>query len=211
MKKRKFYVVWSGVVPGIYNSWEECQKHIKGIAGAKYKAFESEAEAKAAFANSSTAYIGTSAKKKAPISLTAQAMYGNPILDSIAVDGAWNTATGDIEYKGVYLKTGEEIFKKGPYADGTNNIAEFLALVHALAFCKNRNLVLPIYSDSRNAIGWIKQKKAKTNHQPSNKNKPLFELLERGEQWLKDNTYPNKILKWETKLWGENPADFGRK
>ena len=39
----------------------------------------------------------------------------------------------------------------------------------------------------------------------------LFELIDRAENWLKTNHYSNKILKWDTPLWGEIPADFGRK
>jgi ribonuclease HI len=42
-------------------------------------------------------------------------------------------------------------------------------------------------------------------------NQQLFELIERAEQWLKSNTFLTKIVKWETKVWGEIPADFGRK
>lgn len=181
------------------------------MPGARYKSFESRSEAEIAYAGSSFDFIGKDKKVKPILSEESLKKYGAPIADSIVVDGAWNTATGDIEYKGVYLKTGEELFRKGPYKDGTNNIAEFLAIVHALAFCKNRNLNLPVYSDSRNAIGWVRQKKAKTNHKPSHKNKELFELLARGEKWLHDNPFSNKVLKWETKAWGENPADFGRK
>jgi hypothetical protein len=37
------------------------------------------------------------------------------------------------------------------------------------------------------------------------------EMIERAEKWLKENRYSNKIVKWETELWGEVPADFGRK
>ncbi|MGB0789138.1 MAG: ribonuclease H, partial [Marinirhabdus sp.] len=43
------------------------------------------------------------------------------------------------------------------------------------------------------------------------KNKPLFELIARAEKWLRTNTYTTKVVKWETRAWGEIPADFGRK
>jgi ribonuclease HI len=86
-----------------------------------------------------------------------------------------------------------------------------LGIVHALAHCKKNNLKLPIYSDSRNAIGWVRDKEARTNHTRSNRNTKLFELLDRAVKWLKDNEYENEVLKWETRAWGENPADFGRK
>lgn len=63
-------------------------------------------------------------------------LIGKPIEESISVDGAWNTSTGVVEYQGVHTTTKEVIFKMGPFEDGTNNIVEFLGIVHALAHCK---------------------------------------------------------------------------
>ena len=118
------------------------------------------------------------------------------------VDAAWNTATGDVEYQGIFLATKQRLFLKGPYADGTNNIGEFLAIVHALAFLHQQGSNIPVYSDSRTAIGWVKE---------TSRNAELFDLLDRAETWLQTHKYANPILKWETTVWGENPADFGRK
>lgn len=94
---------------------------------------------------------------------------------------------------------------------GTNNIGEFLAIVHGLALLKQKGFDMPIYSDSVNAINWIKQKKCKTKLPRDAKTEELFRLIERAEKWLCENTYTTRILKWETKQWGEIPADFGRK
>ena len=105
----------------------------------------------------------------------------------------------------------QEVFQKGPYLDGTNNIVEFLGIVHGLAWCKQNNYLFPIYSDSKTAISWIKKKKANTKLEQTYRNKPLFELLQRAELWIKNNSWTNQILKWETDIWGEIPADFGRK
>jgi Predicted double-stranded RNA/RNA-DNA hybrid binding protein len=116
-----------------------------------------------------------------------------------------------MEYRGVYIPTGQEIFHIGPLRKGTNNIGEFLALVHGLAFLKQKGSDIPIYSDSRNAISWVKKKKCKTQLEREKCNEPIFDLIERAEKWLKTNTYTTEILKWETKEWGEIPADFGRK
>jgi ribonuclease HI len=80
-----------------------------------------------------------------------------------------------------------------------------------LAHLKKHNSTLPIYSDSRTAISWVKNKKANTKLEESAGNEEVFDLLERAVKWLQENTYPNKVLKWETDYWGENPADFGRK
>lgn len=210
MAKPKFYVVWKGRKTGIFESWDECNKQIYGFHGAVFKSFKTKNLAEQAFTSSSKDFIG---KDIFETILTEEQLIliGSPIEDSICVDGAWNTSTGDVEYQGLYTRTKEVIFKMGSFKDGTNNIAEFLGIVHALAHCKKNNITLPIYSDSRNAIGWIRDKEARTNHDRSDENKKLFELIDRAIKWLKANEYENKILKWETRAWGENPADFGRK
>jgi ribonuclease HI len=209
-KEKKFYVVWQGRKPGIYDTWVECKAQIDGFPAARYKSFPSAREAETAFRGNSAAYVFRgSGEKVAPSRETR--VVGNPIKDSLCVDAAWNTATGAMEYQGVYYKTGDLIFKQGPFDDGTNNVGEFLAIVHALGYCKIKGLLLPIYSDSRNAIGWVQQKKAKTKLERTHRNEELFQVLERAEQWLHNNSYRNPVLKWETRAWGENPADFGRK
>lgn len=209
-KQKKFYVVWKGHQPGVYESWEECKAQINGFPGAEYKSFKTKQLAEEAYRSNSSEFIG---KDIHETTLTEEQLklIGDPILDSISVDAAWNTFTGVVEYQGVNTKTLEVLFKQGPFDDGTINIGEFLAIVHALAYCKQKNLNLPIYSDSRNAIKWIRDKEVRTNHPRSDKNSKLFELVDRGLKWLKENEYPNPLLKWETEAWGENPADFGRK
>jgi ribonuclease HI len=210
MKKQKYYVVWIGRQTGIFKSWGECEEQIKGYHGAKHKSFETLELAEKASNGSSEDYIGSNESKS---ELTAEQLMliGNPIEDSIAVDAAWNTISGIVEYQIVYTKDKKNIFKSATYEDGTINIVEFLALVHALAHCKQKNIPLPIYSDSVTALKWTKDKEAHTSHKRSDKNVELFNLLNRAETWLKENEYENKILKWETAAWGENPADYGRK
>jgi ribonuclease HI len=127
------------------------------------------------------------------------------------VDAACKGNPGILEYRGVDTKSGAEYFRQGPFPNGTVNIGEFLAIVHALALLKKIDSDWPVYSDSRTAIVWIKAKRIKTNLVPSEENKELFELVDRGLKWLKSNTYKNPVLKWETAYWGEIPADFGRK
>ena len=116
-----------------------------------------------------------------------------------------------MEYQGVETNTGKVLFKIGPLHDGTNNVGEFLALVHGLAFLQQKGSLLPIYSDSKIAMGWIQKKKCNTKLEKTKRNATLFDLIKRGEKWLKNNTFDNEILKWKTKSWGEIPADFGRK
>ncbi len=208
MAKQKFYVVWDGVTPGIYSSWTECQLQIKGYEQAKYKSFDSREEAERAFASSPYAYIGkktAAATKPVPGTLPAAV-----VENSLAVDAACSGNPGPMEYRGVHVLSRQEVFRFGPMK-GTNNIGEFLALVHGLALLKQKGFDMPVYSDSVNAISWVKQKKCKTKLPRTPETEYLFQLIERAEKWLHENTYTTRILKWETKEWGEIPADFGRK
>ncbi len=131
--------------------------------------------------------------------------------EAVAVDAACSGNPGPMEYRGVYLRTGQEIFHFGP-VQGTNNIGEFLAIVHALALLKRQGLpAMPIYSDSRTAQIWVKKKKCKTTLERTPQTAYLYELIARAERWLLANPYSNPIVKWDTEHWGEVPADFGRK
>lgn len=210
MKKQKFYVVWEGATPGIYDNWTDCQLQIKGYDGAKFKSFDTIEEAQKALTSSPYAYIGkasTSHKtKKAETGVLPVAVIDN----SLAVDAACSGNPGAMEYRGVHVASRQEIFHFGPVY-GTNNIGEFLAIVHGLALLKQKGFDMPIYSDSVNAIKWVQQKKCKTKLPREAKTEELFLLIERAEKWLRENTYSTHILKWETKQWGEIPADFGRK
>lgn len=209
-KKKKFYVVWEGRETGVYSSWELCKEQVSGYPGAVYKAFDSEEQANEAFYDDSKEHIGNN-KKKPQLTEEQKKKYGEPILESISVDGASSSRGGMSEYRGVYTYNAKEIFRQGPFPEGTNNLMEFLALVHALGYCKQKNILLPIYTDSRTAISWVRNKKVKTRQPRTEKNKQLFDLIDRALVWLKENEYSNQILKWETKVWGEIPADFNRK
>ncbi|MFT7665899.1 MAG: ribonuclease HI, partial [Patiriisocius sp.] len=139
------------------------------------------------------------------------AAYGLPNLYSIAVDAACSGNPGTMEYRGVDTQTQKQLFHQGPFYQGTNNVGEFLALVHGLAYLKMQKSDRIIYSDSRIAMGWVKKKKCNTKLKKTKKNDPIFELIARAERWLKNNSYSSIMIKWETKAWGEIPADFGRK
>ena len=129
---------------------------------------------------------------------------------ALATSAACSGNPGPMEYRGVHIASRQEVFHFGP-TKGTNNIGEFLAIVHGLALLKQKGFDMPIYSDSVNAISWVRQKKCKTKLSRTAETEELFKLIERAEKWLRENTYTTRILKWETKEWGEIPADFGRK
>lgn len=207
MPKQKYYVVWRGRKTGVFNTWAECEKQVKGFVGAQFKAFEHESEADAAYLAKYDDYKG-----KVSSSGRWRMASIKPILPSVSVDAACGGVSGILEYRGVNTETGEEIFRAGPYQEGTNNVGEFLAIVHGLTWQVKHNMHIPIYSDSENAIAWVMTGVCKTNLKHSKKNAVLFALIQSAENWLAENELPeDKILKWDTKLWGENPADFGRK
>lgn len=209
-KKNKFYVVWEGKLPGIFDSWDKCKESIDGYQGAKYKSFQNLETAREAYKGHPSEFMKKDFFENT-LSEAELKIIGKPIENSISVDAACSGVPGKMEYQGVYTASKTPVFHKGPFEDGTANIGEFLALVHALAWCKQQKLDLPIYSDSKIAMKWVKDHKARTKLVRNSKNKILFELIERAEKWLDSNTWKNKILKWETKAWGEIPADFGRK
>lgn len=211
-KKEKFYVVWSGVCPGIYTSWTECQLQVKGYEGARFKSFESREEAERALAASPDAYIrrGAAGGSAPSVPASEEVLPAAVVENSLAVDAACSGNPGAMEYRGVHVASRQQVFHFGPVY-GTNNIGEFLAIVHGLALLKQKGLEMPIYSDSVNAISWVRQKKCKTRLPRNERTEELFRLIERAEKWLRENTYSTPILKWETKRWGEVPADFGRK
>jgi ribonuclease HI len=209
-KKQKYYVVWQGAKPGVYTSWEDCKAQINGYPGARYMSFESAEEATRAYKNGPNSVAKKSEGAAARPSTGSSRIKSPFIRESLSVDAATSGNPGPTEYQGVRTDTREQIFHKA-FPLGTNNIGEFLAIVHGLALCKREGWTIPIYSDSKTAIGWVKKKKCNTNLEETSKTAELFDLVRRAEKWLAENTYNTKILKWETEDWGEIPADFGRK
>ena len=202
MSKQKFYVVWKGNNPGVYQSWEKCQNEIKNVNGALFKSFASFEEAKKAYDQGYEEYKQ---------SLDYKNISDGPELNSISVDAASSGNPGVMEYRGVDTNTKEILFKMGPFNNSTNNIGEFLALVHGLAVLEKKSEKKIIYSDSITAMSWVRKKHCQTKLKRNEENEEVFVLVERAITWLKENNYTINIKKWDTKNWGEIPADFGRK
>lgn len=220
-KKQKYYVVWVGNEPGVYDNWADCEKQIKGVAGARYKSYESRSLAEDAFkVGPELAASMVEKQTKGECLLTVDEMGmtvvrpdaagPKPILDAIAVDAACSGNPGVMEYQGVYVASRTQLFHyKAPV--GTNNIGEFLAIVHGLAFLKKNNMPQILYSDSVNAINWVRAKQCRTKLALTPETAHLYEVIRRAEAWLHNNSYSTEIRKWDTDNWGEIPADFGRK
>ncbi|MDG1331532.1 MAG: ribonuclease H family protein [Crocinitomicaceae bacterium] len=212
-KKARYYVIWDGENSGIYTDWAVAQKKLKGISRDHFKTFGSQVLAEKALLEGPENYKGKDFRKTQDLSRAEIEKIGDPVEMSLAVDAACNEMTGIMEYQGMWTFDPENpVFRKGPYNGGTNNIGEFLALVHALALFQNEKdpkfKKMPIYSDSRIAMGWVKAGKCRTKAKPG---REVKELILRAEKWLATNKFKNPIWKWETKVWGEIPADFGRK
>ena len=210
-KKKKYYTVWKGHHTGVFESWDDCKAQIKDYQGAQYKSFDTFEAAKKAYKGTYRDYVGKQKKFVSSLSEAELKKIGLPNLNSIAVDAASSGNPGKMEYRGVDTKTKKQLFIQGPFEEGTNNIGEFLAIVHGLAFLKKNDSDRIIYTDSKTAMSWVKKKSCNTKLERNKKNKALFELVDRAVIWLKNNSYSTTIVKWETKAWGEIPADFGRK
>lgn len=223
-----YYGVWQGRNIGIYSSWNECKLQVDGYKGAKYKKLnaQNEQEAKNEFFEAMKNFQKkelnnkeqtkivtqvTQLEKKATI---VQKALDYPDGDYLTVDGA---AQGqeNCEYQAVFSSSKKLAFKSKVFKGGTNNIGEFLGLVEAIKYILNNKITPIVYSDSVTAIAWIKYKKAKTTARDTGKiTDELEKLLQEAENFLVYNTEDIEkisIRKWNTKDWGEIPADYGRK
>jgi len=204
MAKQKYYVVWQGHETGIFDTWTECQQMTRGYPSAEFKSFPTKEAAEKEYklrGSSETNKKSKEQKERAP-----EINY-----NSVCVDGACAGNPGYGEYQCVDVKTNENIFLEVGFDKTTNNIMEFLALVQGLKWLKENNDDRPIYSDSITAIAWVRNKRCNSTLKETNENFDSMRKIEEAEKWLKENDYKTEILKWNTKKWGEIPADFGRK
>lgn len=228
----KYYVVWVGETPGIYDNWPDAQAQISHWPGARYKSFKTLAEATEAYRSGDAvdrdllfslmmredtpppAAKPAKKRERRPVAKKEKAA-NQPKPDApaygLAVDASCMGNPGVMEYRGVDLTDGHEVFRIGPMADGTNNIGEYLAIIHALALLKRYDDPRPVYSDSRTALVWLRRRGARTTLKHTARNARIFELLERADKWVQTNTWPNDVVKWDTETFGEIPADFDRK
>lgn len=210
MPKSRYYTVWKGKTAGVFPTWKECEEQVKGFEGAVYKAFQTREAAENAFRDDYRNYIGKE-PFQATLSLPPSTAGPLPVRDSLSVDAACKGNPGILEYRGVWTATGEEVFRGGPFPEGTVNLGEFLGIVHGLAFLQMQGKPVPVYSDSQTAIKWVKDQATRTKLERTENTRMLFERIDRALKWLQENQYSNQVLKWNTTAWGEIPADFGRK
>lgn len=220
MYSKRYYVVWKGRVPGVYDNLDDAMEQVDDFPGAMFKSYDSPQAAAEAYRSS-----GRKEDKKDLGNLLLNSSRGNmpqsgkpdyfsfPEIDlnGWAVDASCLGNPGRMEYRGVELMSGREIFRVGPFEKSTNNIGEFLAIVHALALMQKSGENHTIYSDSVTGMAWVRNRKIKTQLSREPANEKCFKMMERALSWLNTHQYFAKILKWQTERWGEVPADFGRK
>ena len=214
----KYYVVFKGFNPGVYDDWDEARMQTEGFPGSLCRSYSSPEDAAEAYRN----FSGDEDRDDLLRIISAVNVHRenntanideNPEIDheAWAVDASCLGNPGKMEYRGVDLKTGKVVFRMGPFDDATNNVGEYLALIHAMALMTKNGEYHNIYSDSKTAISWWRNKKIKTQLKQTPRNKKVFELLARASVWANTHSFPAKVIKWQTDRWGEIPADFGRK
>ena len=208
----KYYVIRQGKKKWTFTSRDECKDYVQGFRDAKYKSFKTKQEAEAAFKDGYELHYESKPKDRWRVE---DLPYEK---NSIAVDAACSWNPGQLEYKWIDLPSGKILFHQ-KFSLWTNNIGEFLAIVHGLKYLKEHKhapWLAPgsdkaLYSDSKHAISRISQKKCKTKLEKTTQTKKMFEIIAKAEVRLQKNKYTTKMLKRHTSEWWEIPADFGRK
>ena len=209
MIKKKWYVVWVGRGPGIYENWADCEAQVKGFPNARYMSFKTREEAEEAFKEDPEDYWGK--KDQLARRRIEKGLHKDVNRNSIAVDVSCRGPYGPMEFRGINLTTNEFVFIMGPYQKGTNNIGEFLAVVEALKYISRIQKPMIIYTDSLTAMAWVRDRICNTELPRTEESEDIFIMIDEALEWLHNNDYSTEIQKWNTDEWGEVPADYGRK
>ncbi len=207
----KYYVVWKGKQTWVFSSWNQVQPLISWFSDAKFKSFETREDAEHAFVLSREDFYGQSSLslwKKWQNDKTIDVPF---CIDAVAVDAACAWNPGILERRGVEVADGNEIFSFR-IEKGTNNVGEFLAIVSWFQRIFSSDSDFFIYSDSKIAINWVKERKCKSLLRIESPSLPVWKFVQEAEEWLKTHEIDfSHLLKRRTSEWGEIPADFGRK
>lgn len=206
----KIYVVWEWKQTWIFDSWESCKNSVNWFSNAKYKSFSNKENAEIAFKKWREFYYNKSGKTvKIKDNLETIKEHIPFFSKWIAVDAACSENPWKMEYRWINLSTWEEIFHE-KFKIWTNNIWEFLAIVHWLKYIWDNDMI--VYSDSKIGISWVKQWKCKTQFTHIwPESYAISNAIKNAELWLAENSIKHDILKWDTEKRWEIPADFWRK
>ena len=157
----KFYAVKKGKTPGIYRTWSDCQKQVKGFSGAVYKSFTTLKEAEAFMENGDQPVTKNSQGEEIRW-LTKDGKNGMVNADtmSVYVDGSFDKKSGYFGYGGVVIyQDTVKTYKGGRNTEGLakmRNVAgEIIATMHAVKIAQKsgaKNVV--IYHDYRGIAEW---------------------------------------------------------
>lgn len=140
---KKFYGVKSGRVPGIYETWAECQNQIHGFSGAVYKSFPTKEEASAFIS-------GTGENQKAQSKTQALAY----------VDGSYDSKTKAFSYGMILFYNGQELqfskkFSDSDLAQMHNVAGEIKGSEAAMQYCLDHGIEsITIYHDYEGIAKW---------------------------------------------------------
>lgn len=213
MSKKKHYVVWVGRTTGIFDNWADTERQIKGFSGALFQGYKTIEEATVAFdAGSPNAAAATVSQAKLAAMKDVSPPAGKPTHECLTVDGAFSGSTKVMEYRCVMNVSRKVIFRSQPFVGGSNNLAEFLALIGAMRYRDSIGTpLLDIYSDSKTALAWVRDKQLNTTIDIDALDPVVRGRIIAAMRYLKSNPAPKNLKKWDTAAWGEIPADYGRK
>jgi ribonuclease HI len=124
----------------------------------------------------------------------------------IATDASHSTKHGATRYRGIDLRTGEEIFHED-LGNKTVNVGEFLGVVEAVKYIVEHDYApRVVYTDSLTAISWFNEKRT-----ASKRNTPALFKAEVFLQAMSAQVATVEVVHWDKESWGETPADFGLK
>jgi ribonuclease HI len=208
MAIKKFYVVWEGVIEGIFTEWVQCQQAIKGFSNPKYKAYKSLTEAQKAFAEGYEKHWGKGDAARKFYTSEEIELIGKPIIPSVYLFASMDRETGMMTYEGIDTASAEVLFRQGPFEDCDQHVGGFLSIVHALAFLKQQGSTIPVYTRVQSARKWVILERKYSGHlEPTDKNKKVFELITRANKWLASHEFENQVLLWNKRAWG-HPGDL---
>ena len=93
-QNRKFYVVWVGRAPGIYDNWDDCREQVEGFEGARFKSYTSQDAATEAFRGNPDEQLAMARELGKHIGMKIDyTLFPEIRLDAIAVDGALGRKT----------------------------------------------------------------------------------------------------------------------
>lgn len=208
----KVYAVFVGRKNGIFNTWDECKAQVDKFPGAAYKSYPDHNSARDAIDE----YHGNSGRVQTPVSVPKVAPSDFPSPPFLTVDAAYSHSTHILEWRGVLVDSNNrkvELFRSKPYKGGSANIGEFIAIVDGIEWLLSNDFSMPIYSDSITAQAWLRNGDHKSTVEIgkalSTRFSEAFRMLKRPSTMVKLKSCP--VHDWKTKIWGEIPADFGRK